>query len=215
MRRILPSSRATGNGAIAALYNRAAKGWQAGIDRLGYAESYQALADRALQHHPITTTEHVLDAGTGTGALARAFAEQADVPPRFDLLDLSPDMLTEAARTVPNTERCLEGPLGTPKVTAQYDRVLCGHVIEHTDDPVASLSWLFDRLRPGGGLILAVSQPHWCTALVRWRWGNAAYRPDEVTAMLTDAGFDRTTVCPHASGPPSRISCGYLATRPA
>ena len=67
---------------------------------------------------------------------------------------------------------------------------------------------------PGGRLVLALSKPHWCTALVRWRWGNAAYTPDHAKTMLAQAGFTHITAHPFPSGPPSRVSHGYIARRP-
>ncbi|MFL4470877.1 hypothetical protein ACERZ8_13650 [Tateyamaria armeniaca] len=61
---------------------------------------------------------------------------------------------------------------------------------------------------------MAISKPHWCTALVRWRWGNAAYPPEHSRAMLERAGFTDIITHPFRTGPPSRVSCGYIARRP-
>jgi len=157
----------------------------------------------------------VLDAGTGSGALAQAFAKASPYSNEIDLLDLSPAMLAIAEQNVPGRTRAIHGALGTDEVAeATYDRVLCGHTIEHCANPNGTLAWLFTRLKPGGMLILAVSHPHWCPALVRWKYGSAAFYPKEVTWMLSPLGFEAISVCPHDTGPPSRVSCGYLGKRP-
>lgn len=204
----------TASGRLTALYDRAAEGWQAGIERLGYGQAYAELCEKAVACHALPAGARVLDAGTGTGALAAALKGAAPVPLGFDLLDTSADMLDQARGNLADARQCLVGAVGSAPLDAQaYDVVLCGHVIEHCDDPQEALDWLIDRLRSGGLLVLCVSKPHWCTALVRWRWGNKAYRPDVVTPMLAAAGATDIDVLRHASGPPSRISCGYLATR--
>jgi len=201
---------------MAQLYDAAASNWQAGLDRLGFIDAYQHLANRALAYQPIGARELILDAGTGTGAAAAVLAQQSGQNDLgFDLLDPSTEMLELAGENVPGVQRRITGYLGEASVAQQaYDRVICAHVIEHCDAPQAQLNWLFERIRPGGMAILAVSKPHWCTTLVRWRWGNACFRPAEMRRMLASAGFSQIEISPHRTGPPSRISCGYLAKRP-
>ncbi len=216
MRRLslLPSRRITSEPAVRSLYARAAQGWQAGIERIGYAEAYDQLTHHALNTAPLERAARVLDAGAGTGALSAAFAHNAPFPCSYDLLDLSPEMLAQATTVVPAKTCQITGAIGTATLPYQsYDRVLCGHVIEHCADAQAALDWLFDHLKPGGQAVFAISKPHWCTALLRWKYGNAAFTPAVVDQMLAQAGFTNITVLPHPSGPPSRVSCGYLATR--
>ncbi len=124
-------------------------------------------------------------------------------------------MLCLAQESVAADSRTIPGGIGTPDIAAGcYDRVLCGHVIEHCDDPQTALTWLFQRLRPGGVAVFAISKPHWCTALVRWKYGSAAYEPDVAERLLARAGFTRIARRPHSGGPPGRISCGFLAQCP-
>lgn len=211
---IFPVRRITSSTSVRALYDRAALGWQKGLERIGYGEAYAALARHAHAAAPLDGPARILDAGAGTGALAAAFVSGRGAHCQVDLLDLSPQMLALASKAVRARTRRITGGIGTEKVGAhQYDRVLCGHVIEHCPDPQAALDWLFTRLRPGGWAVFAISKPHWCTALVRWKYGNAAYEPDIAEQMLAKAGFGEIARHTHASGPPSRISCGYLARR--
>lgn len=200
--------------ALRALYARFAQNWHRGIARLGYMQAYNDLvqADAARAGRPLG---HVLDVGTGTGALVLAFLSTRPEVERVTLLDNSAEMLAEACANLTSVRPSvtpLEAGIGTNAVGPQtVDSLLCAHVIEHTPDAAACLAWFFGRLKPGGHLILSVSKPHWCTALVRWRWGHKAYRPKKVVEMLTQAGFRDIEIVPYRAGPPSRLSCGYLA----
>lgn len=211
---IFPSRPVQSDASVRSLYARVARGWQKGLERIGYAEAYRDLCARAHSFAPLTGPARILDAGAGTGALSAAFVADTSAQCQVDLLDLSPEMLDLAQINVGADCRRIVGPLGMDDVTiGQYDRVLCGHVIEHCEDPQAALDWLFDCLRPGGLAVFAISKPHWCTALVRWKYGSAAFEPVQAEQMLERAGFCRVTRRRHVSGPPSRISCGYLAVR--
>ncbi|MEM9551094.1 MAG: methyltransferase domain-containing protein [Pseudomonadota bacterium] len=212
---LFPARRLTAPDQIARIYDRAAASWQSGLERIGFSDAYHVLADRAETYAPSQSALRILDAGTGTGALARAFDAAAQAPRHFDLLDLSPEMLARARDGLPDDTATITGAIGTAEVPEEtYDRMLCGHVIEHCDDPQAALNWLATRLVPGGVGIFAISRPHWCTALLRWKWGSAAFRPDDVRRMLETAGFAEIECHPHDTGPPSRVSCGYLARMP-
>lgn len=202
--------RPAATGVMQRIYDAAATGWQDGITRLGFLDAYAQL----MQATPPIARARVMDVGTGTGAFAAAWIAAQGAPHQLTLLDLSPAMLEAAAARLP-AARSIAAPVGaTLAETPPQDVILCAHVIEHLDDPARALTWLHDHLKPGGLLVLALSQPHWCTALVRWRWGNAAYAPDTARQMLSSAGFTEIVTHPFTSGPPSRVSCGYIARRP-
>ncbi|WP_415402618.1 class I SAM-dependent methyltransferase [Tateyamaria sp. SN3-11] len=201
---------ATRTGPLQAVYDAAAAGWQDGISKLGFDTAYRHLMQ---QVPPPQKAPQVLDVGTGTGAFAGAWIDAHGVPNRLTLTDISPAMLEAASKRLAPS-RTITARLGTALDIPAQDVVLCAHVIEHLDDPQAALDWLHDQLVPGGTLVMAISKPHWCTALVRWRWGNAAYTPDHAQEMLARAGFTHIAAHPFTSGPPSRVSHGYVAQRP-
>ncbi|SMX27983.1 dTDP-3-amino-3,4, 6-trideoxy-alpha-D-glucopyranose [Pelagimonas phthalicica] len=192
------------------LYDGAAKSWQSGISKLGFDAAYRDLVRFACPEGPRATS--VLDAGCGTAALSQAFYEVTGSDAELDLLDLSSDMLTQAHSVFP-TARCLQGTVGDTPLGRRYDVILCAHVIEHCDDPIQALRWIFEHLNPNGRLILSVSRPHWCTALVRWRWGHQSYKPTEILDLLNETGFHAPAHEFYRTGPPYRLSCGYCATR--
>lgn len=199
------------SGALQSIYDAAATGWQDGISKLGFLSAYADLMSTVPAPEGRPT---VLDVGTGTGAFAQAWLEAHGAPATLTLTDISQAMLDKATERLPGAST-IAAPLGgTLDGLAPQNVVLCAHVIEHLDNPQAALGWLHDRLARGGILILALSRPHWCTALVRWRWGNAAYHPAQARHMLEVAGFTDITLHPFKSGPPSRVSHGYIAARP-
>ncbi|WP_299687079.1 class I SAM-dependent methyltransferase [uncultured Tateyamaria sp.] len=212
MARLLPrfdKPRPAADGVMQRIYDAAATGWQDGIAKLGFLDAYAQL----MQAAPGKPTPRVMDVGTGTGAFAAAWIAANGRPRALTLLDLSPVMLDTAAARVP-TDRAIAASIGAPlEDVPLQDVILCAHVIEHLDDPATALAWLYARLAPGGLLVLALSKPHWCTALVRWRWGNAAFSPTQAREMLDQAGFAQIATHPFQSGPPSRVSCGYTALR--
>lgn len=194
------------------LYGRVAETWQGGIERLGYPAAYAALFAAA----PPPAPGRMLDLGTGSGAFAAACLRAAPSrPDALTLLDTSAEMLDRAREhlaTMGLAPECIHSGIGADALAARtFDTILAAHVIEHLDDPHAALAWCRDRLAPAGQLYLAVSRPHWCTALLRWKWGHRAYRPEVMLEMLSQAGFRGLRHVPFPSGPPSRTSAGYVA----
>ncbi len=199
---------------LSALYARFSNRWHSDITRLGYPIAYDELIS-ALPHSP--EAPEVLDVGCGTGALAEAWLKKQSRPAKaLTLLDNSEPMLAEARlrlAEIPNTH-FEAAAIGTETIAAaSIDVLLSAHVVEHLEDPVEGLRWFAQSLKPGGHLALSMSKPHWCTALVRWRWGHKAFSPSQAMSMLQDAGFTDVLPLPFSKGPPSRTSHGYIATR--
>ena len=205
--------------AITAAYDRAAAGWHATISKFGFIDAYGHLLDAVEGDcaRECQGTPTVLDAGSGTAGFALAFAQRYEKS-KIDLLDLSREMLARGAKTL--RTRGLEPGLicddirALPDRSQRYDIILSAHLIEHVDDVRAVLSALRTALTPGGLLLLVVSKPHWCTALVRLRWGHRAYRPAEMTRLLSASGLEDIHTVSFPSGPPSRLSAGYIARAP-
>ena len=207
---------------LAALYARFADRWHMSISKLGFPAAYADLMahDAACRRQGGTTApQKVLDAGTGSGAMADAVLGQYPAPATLVLLDNSDAMLAQARARFEGYGGALHSVNADMRSDAlpraAYDTITSAHLAEHTPDPAAILQTFCDMLVPGGVLVLALSKPHWCTAIVRWRWGHKAFRPDQVIAMLRTAGFEAIDHVPFASGPPGRISCGYRAVKPA
>ncbi|WP_299424455.1 class I SAM-dependent methyltransferase [uncultured Shimia sp.] len=198
---------------LSSLYAQFSHRWHSDITRLGYPAAYDDLI-AALP--PLKTHPTVLDAGCGTGALAQAWLKTNLPHSALHMLDSSEDMLSQARDNLSQVPYTTfhQDTLGSTAVPENScDLLLSAHVIEHLDTPQDGLRWFASRLRKGGQIALSVSKPHWCTALVRWRWGHKAFTPSDVHAMLTATGFTNIQAVPFSKGPPSRTSCGYIATR--
>ena len=101
---------------------------------------------------PFTGSEAVLDAGSGTGALAFALAphvaEVVGVDPRVDYLEAG----REAA---PENVRFVEGDVtALPFGYASFDLACCHRVLHHVRRPELAVSELARVTRPGGRLFI-------------------------------------------------------------
>ncbi|MEL6570108.1 MAG: class I SAM-dependent methyltransferase [Pseudomonadota bacterium] len=195
------------------LYDAASTSWQDTIDRLGYPGAYAELAAAAFATD-LSSRPKILDVGTGTGALAAAIIRRSGPPQSLDLLDVSENMLEIAGRALrAHGPRLIHGAVGAVDLPERaYDVILCAHTIEHLPDPERAMSWMRRHLKPDGRIVLSISKPHWCTALIRWRWGHKAYRKTEVESLLATAGLTHLATVEFSKGPPRRTSQGYIAT---
>ncbi|WP_412550140.1 class I SAM-dependent DNA methyltransferase [Shimia sp. MIT910701] len=198
---------------LSSLYAQFSHRWHSDITRLGYPAAYDELMAALPSTTPAPT---VMDAGCGTGALAQAWLKTNQPHKTLHMLDSSEEMLSQARVNFSATPKTVfhQDILGSTAIPqSSCDLLLSAHVIEHLDTPQDGLSWFASRLRKGGHIALSVSKPHWCTALVRWRWGHKAFTPSDVHSMLTATGFTNIQSVPFSKGPPSRTSCGYIALR--
>ncbi len=125
------------SGDVSALYDRAAARYDHFRDlwlRLAGASTEQALLDDLSA--VLRPGARVLDAGCGTGALARQVL-RIEPAAQITMLDLSPGMLARAA-DVPG-EHLLGSVLDLPVADGSFDVVISGWVIETVPDPMAAV----------------------------------------------------------------------------
>jgi len=156
----------------------------------------------------------VLDVGGGTGGFAVPLARAGH---RVTVVDPSPDALAALDRRVDEAGmadqvRGVQGDADNIAAVAapgSFDVVLCHGVLEHTDDPRASVAAAVAALRPGGIASVLVANRNaavFARAVTghiaaarhaledpRGRWGAQdplprRFDPDEATALLRDAG---------------------------
>jgi ubiquinone/menaquinone biosynthesis C-methylase UbiE len=196
---------------LAARYDAAAKGWQGKIAPLGYPAAYVELVQQPGRLDAAQLD--VLDAGAGCADFSSAFVRGQGAPKSLTLLDISADMLKAAGKRLDVEVTCVTGDIESCEASQAFDVILCAHVIEHCDEPLAALKVLHRALRPGGWLLLVASKPHWCTALIRLIWRNKAFHPEKMRGLLLAAGFEQVEAKGFNSGPPSRTSMGYIAKK--
>lgn len=129
----------------------------------------------------------VLDVGCSSGYLAAPLAARGNVVVG---LELDPAAAHEAETFC---ERVLVGDvetMGLPLEPSSFDVVLCGDVVEHLRDPVATLARLRPFLRPGGRLVLSTPNvANWAMRLSllggRWRYTDRGILDRSHTHLFT------------------------------
>lgn len=120
---------------------------------LRYAGGEAQAALEALVRALVAPGQQVLDAGCGTGQLARALLSEGMLPARMTLLDPSKAMLAQCADLpVPKVVGRLES---LPFDNDTFDIVTCVWALETATDPEIALKELCRVVRPGGVLCLA------------------------------------------------------------
>ena len=120
---------------------------------LRYAGGEAQAALEALVRALATPNSKLLDAGCGTGKLARTLIAEGMPPHLMTLLDPSAAMLARCADIpVPKIQGRLEAlPFGD----GAFDLVTCVWALETVPDPYLALTELCRVVRPGGALCLA------------------------------------------------------------
>jgi ubiquinone/menaquinone biosynthesis C-methylase UbiE len=214
-------------------YEQVATKWHATVLGLGYQQGYRdfiAHADPVSRIKSAAGQTTVIDVGAGTAAFSLALVEHFGTDFRPDLLDSSQAMLgvaMENLRRVGVQATAIHANFdfvansdarhGTAAVArafdplGKYDLILCAHLIEHLPDPLDSLAGVKRLLLPGRLLLLVVSQPHWCSALVWLKWRHRVFGKSAVLDALQHAGFSRSESFHFKNGPPRRTSIAYMA----
>ena len=201
-------------GEVTARYDRAAAGWGRRLDWSGFSSAYHRLLADLVARGPLADLPDgawVLDAATGSGALALALASAVGaarpegVPLLVSATDRSPAMVRAAraafdragldASVRPADVRAL------PFADGALDLAMAGHVLEHLPDPEAAVRELARVLRPGAPLLLLTTRPGAVGALVHLRWRVRPPTPRDLRSWLRAAGVEPVEVRP-LPGPP-------------
>lgn len=97
-----------------------------------------------------------LDAACGTGRHSRRLVELGH---RVTGVDLTPEMLAVAEKSVPQADFRVADLLVLPFGDASFDLVVCGLALAHLPDLGAAIAELGRVLRPGGRLITSAVHP--------------------------------------------------------
>ncbi len=203
----------------AAAYARIAQRYDSLHHRwLRYAGGGAQAAFEAAVMMAVRPGAQVLDAGCGTGALARRLLAQCPGA-QATLLDACPDMLAQAADV---RARRVEGSLlDLPFADAGFDLVTAAWSIETTDCPARALRELQRVLRPGGDLVLVFcsdAAPELPLArllrlAVQMRSTGRFLRADAVEALLRRNAAGRTLRLP-SLGPATAMLFRKAAAAP-
>lgn len=178
-------------------YDRAAPGWHRTLDRLGVHNAYEAMLRSALAADGPRFTRvrpRVLDCGVGTGALSSALTAVLPVPFTLEGIDISPCMLEQAATRLRKT--CLDlslryGDIRTlPFEDGVFDLVMAAHVLEHLAEPETGLREMMRVTKPGGLVLICLTQRSPLGAYVQLKWRTLGVTSDEALNWLRAAGLE-------------------------
>ena len=171
---------------------------------------------------PIGPSDRILDLGCGTGIVARLLHERLGGATRIAGLDANAGMLEMARRVAPQLQWHEGNAMQLPFADASFELVVCQQMLQFVPDRAAALREVRRVLVPGGRLVLATWRPRDEQPLYE-TLGTIAERhlghavdlrfalgdPEELRALLADAGFDdvhvdHVTRIDHFKEPPVR-----------
>jgi ubiquinone/menaquinone biosynthesis C-methylase UbiE len=142
-------------------HSQIASGWESNYSSEVFSVRMKVV-DELLAGRDLTD-QFWLDAGCGTGTLARFLAAHKGC--KVLGVDASREMISRCA-PAPSTEfRYIRDICETELPDAAFDGVLCSSTLEYVPDPLAALRELCRVLRPNGLLLVSVPNAH---PIARW-----------------------------------------------
>jgi len=180
-----------------------ATAWEAGYSKPVFSVRFEVL--EALLRDRKLSGQFWLDAGCGTGTLARWLASRKNCTVLG--VDGSAEMIANCGQAKDTEFRVINDISKMDLADAAFDGVLCSSVLEYTPSPETALRELRRVIKKGG--LLAASVPssslsarlptlfiYWLTKpLGRWRQlsfldhSKFAYSPDTFSQLLRKCGF--------------------------
>jgi enediyne biosynthesis protein CalE5 len=159
---------------------------------------FAPVVDRVVARAALTAGQHVLDLGTGTGAVAERAAQVVGPQGQVVGVDISPDMLALAQRRVAagglTNVRLREGRAESlPAEDAVFDVVLASLSLMYVLDRAAAAREVARVLRPQGRLVAAVwAGPEQCDIVLFQQTAGRFAGPPPVPGVGPGALADPT-----------------------
>ena len=184
-------------------YSQSARKWESNYKKKGFSVRKDILQE--LLPDPQLAGQNWLDAGCGTGTLARFLAEAKGCNTLG--VDASLEMIANCVPARNAEFRQIKDICETGLPDATFDGVVCSSVLEYVSDPRAALVELWRLLKPNGLLLVSVPNAHpiarwptltiyWLTKhLGRWRWfqfldySKHSYSELQFRRLLNSCGF--------------------------
>ena len=155
--------------------------------------------------------EAVLDVACGTGAVTRLLPSRVGEAGRVCGVDLNPAMIGIARSIVPGVELKEGDATALPVADGEFDVVLCQQGLQFVPDKAAAVSEMARALKPGGRVGIAswkgpdenpvaatmaasMEAAGWTEAAAGFAVPFSGGDPDELEALLTQAGFEDVKV---------------------
>lgn len=157
-RRLIDAPRGFGHPVPAAAFDEEFRSghWQL-LDSADEQTRYAALVALVRTHK---AKSKLLDAGCGSGRLARCF--EAGELTSYHGIDLSGEAIRHARDSAPSSSVFQQCDLENWRPDARYDVIVINEVMGYFHDPAATIARLAEALEPGGFFLISL-----------YRWGNA------------------------------------------
>jgi ubiquinone/menaquinone biosynthesis C-methylase UbiE len=150
------------------------------------------LTDKIVEMLDLTPDDRLLDLGGGTGMYSQAILDRVPLNSRVTLVDPFPQMLQRIPEQTP-IDPVAADAVDYSAEAPSFDKVLMKEAVHHVDRKHELFTNLFERLEPGGRMLVVhvdpdlVEYPLFDAALDNARRSFA--RPDEIVELLKRAGF--------------------------
>jgi len=169
----------------------------------GPAGAMLALASMVSLHEPlvgrilrtkqfdVSRFRDILDVGSGAGQILGHLLKVAEPAANLTAFDLSHQMLRRARiRLRSGRPNYVVGDLTQiPFADSSFDCVTCGWVLEHLPDPRPGLREVARMLKPGGSLLLLVTENTFSGSLASHTWKCRTYSRHELRAACEESGL--------------------------
>jgi SAM-dependent methyltransferase len=159
----------------------------------GIVTGHEMLAGRLI--HPrgfdVRGCKRILDAGCGDGRYSKFLFRRADDGAMLTGFDYSKQMLQRARRRLKRTPATQVAADLTrlPYADGVFDAIVCGWVLEHLPDPSPGLCELARVLKPGGKLLLMVTEDTLGGAMCSRLWHCRTYNRSELRGIAKESGL--------------------------
>jgi SAM-dependent methyltransferase len=159
----------------------------------GLVTGHEALAGRLIRPgaFDVRGCKRILDAGCGNGRYSKFLLRWADADAFIAGFDLSQRMLIRARRRrqASRINHVAADLTKIPFASGFFDAVVCGYVLEHLPDPRIGLSELARVLRPGGKLLLLVTEDTYTGSMCSRMWHCRTYNRRELERVCGECGL--------------------------
>jgi SAM-dependent methyltransferase len=159
----------------------------------GLVTGHETLAGRLIgpRAFDVRGCKRILDAGCGNGRYTRFLLKHADGDALITAFDLSQRMLGRARRRLrsPRVTHVAADLTRLPYPDAYFDAAVCGWVLEHLPDPTPGLRELARVLRPGGKLLLLVTEDTLTGSMCSRMWHCRTHNRAELRALCQQCGL--------------------------
>lgn len=159
----------------------------------GFFTGHESLAGRLFgpQAFDVRGCKSILDAGCGNGRYLRFLLRHADADAHLAGFDFSQGMLVRARHRLATERVGLVAADLTklPFADQSFDVAVCGWVLEHLREPRDGLRELQRVLRPGGKLLLMVTEKTLGGAICSHFYHCRTYRRADLRAIAAECGL--------------------------